>query len=122
MIRVAREEVDESSSEPSGAAVGEEELDLGLAPSALRPSHELYAGFIPQARKLYDMLGYAYELAPEASSAPGRHDERGFEEDELLRDIFVSSARFFQFKMRFFSGLFTLLSKQCERICSSASG
>jgi|JI10StandDraft_1071094.scaffolds.fasta_scaffold1283907_1 hypothetical protein len=57
-------------------------------------SHELYASFIPQAKKLYDMLGYAYELVPDASRRSERGEERA-EEDELLREVFVSSARFF---------------------------
>lgn len=81
-----RAEVEESSSEPSVAAA-EEDGDGDVA-SELRPSHELYAGFMPQAKKLYDMLGYAYELVPDGAREP----DRGGDENELLRDIFVSSA------------------------------
>ncbi len=83
----ARAEIDESSSEPS-AGPGEDENEFEALSLA---SHDLYAGFIPQARKLYDMLGYAYELAPDQSARQQRLDEGGMEE-ELLRDIFVSSS------------------------------
>ncbi len=86
----------EESSEPSsvyeeeggggGADVG---LELGVDEDGPL-SHELYASFVPQATKLYDMLGYVYEEGAQGDRQ--QEDERPLRENDLLRDLLLQSA------------------------------